>query len=121
MNPSPKTLNGQYPTTHKLKHLVYAYLIGMAASLLSASIANHAAHWNTLFAAILGIASAISGAFSQASLGPASVVMAAALVSVVFLIAEALRSTDSWLRWMGYAIWFLLAVASFVWFVPPNI
>ena len=102
--------------------LIYAYLIGLAACFISFSIAHrpNAGHCNTLFAALLGISSAIADAFGQRSL-VIPTVFAAAVLALVFVIAEILRSRRSWLRWAAYGLWVLLAVATFWWFVPPNI
>lgn len=106
----------------KVMRLVYAYLIGLAACSISFSVANrpHGGHWNTLFAALLGMSTTVANAFGQRSMtGPT--VFAAALLSLVFVLAEAVRSRGSWLRWAGYALWVLLAIATFWWFAPPNI
>jgi len=102
--------------------LLYAYLIGLAACFISFSVANrpHGGHWNTLFAALLGMSATVANAFGQRSM-TIPTVFAAAVLSLVFVLAEALRSRGSWLRWAGYALWLLLAVATFWWFAPPNI
>jgi hypothetical protein len=102
--------------------LVYAYAVGLAACFVSFSVANrpHGAHWNILFAALLGMSSTLANAFSERSM-TVPTVFAAALLSLIFVLAEALRSRGSWLRWAGYAFWVLLAVATFWWFAPPNI
>ena len=47
--------------------------------------------------------------------------LAAVLLSVVFVMAEALRTRNSWLRWLGYGLWAVLAIASILWFKPPAI
>ena len=105
-----------------MMRLVYAYLIGLAACFISFSVANrpHGGHWNTLFAALLGISATVANAFGQRGM-TIPTVLAAAVLSLVFVAAEALRSRGSWLRWTGYALWVLLAVATFWWFAPPNI
>ena len=102
--------------------LVYAYLIGLAACFISSSVASRPnwGHWNTLFAALLGMSATVANALGQRSM-TVPTVFAAVVLSLVFVLAEALRARSSWLRWMGYALWVLLAVATFWWFVPPNI
>jgi predicted ferric reductase len=110
------------PQNAFVKRLIYAYLIGLAACFISFSVANrpHGGHWNTLVAALLGMSATIANAFGQRSM-TVPTVFAAAVLSLVFVLAEALRSRSSWLRWAGYALWVLLAVATFWWFAPPNI
>ncbi len=105
-----------------MKRLVFAYLIGLAACFISISIANrpHVGHFNHLFWALLGISSAAADVGRQ-RVAPIHLALAAALLSLLFVLAEAFRSRDSWLRWLGYGLWALLAVASLFWFTPPNI
>jgi hypothetical protein len=108
--------------TPKLKRLSFAYLGGLAACFISLSIVNrpNAKHINLLYSALLGLSSTAADIGHQ-RVGPIHVALAAALLSLLFILAEALRSRDSWLRWTGYGLWALLAVASFWWFTPPYI
>jgi len=105
-----------------MKRLVFAYLIGLAACFISVCIANRptAGHVNFLFAALLGISSTVANVGHQ-HVAPTQMALAAALLSLVFILAEALRSRDTWPRWLGWGLWALLAVASLFWFRPPNI
>lgn len=105
-----------------MKRLVYAYVIGLAACLVSIWVAYRpqVGRWNLLFAAVLGISSRLSGSVGH-RLAPASMALAVALLSLLFVLAEALRSRDSWVRWVGYGLWVVLAVALLGWFAPPNI
>ena len=119
---SAKTEETRRSGTPGVMRLVYAYLIGLAACFISFSVANRPSggHWNTLFAALLGMSVTVANAFGKQSTTVPTVFAAAAL-SLVFVLAEALRARSSWLRWMGYALWVLLAVATCWWFAPPNI
>lgn len=103
-----------------MKRLVYAYLIGVAACLASVWLAYRpgVGRWNLLFAGVLGISSRVSAGRPTA---PAYIGLAVALLSLLFVLAEALRSRGSWVRWLGYGVWVLLVVASLLWFPPPNI
>lgn len=105
-----------------MKRFVFAYLIGLAACFISVSIANrpNARHVNFLFGALLGISSTVANVGHQ-RMAPTQMALAAALLSLLFILAEALRARDSWPRWLGYGLWALLAVASLFWFTPPNI
>lgn len=105
-----------------MKRLVYAYLIGLAACFVSISIAYRpqGSYWNILFAALLGISGTAADIFGQQSM-TVPMVLAAAVLSLIFVAAEVLRSRGTWLRWVGYGLWVVLAIASFVWFAPPNI
>jgi hypothetical protein len=105
-----------------MKRLVYAYLVGLAACVISVSLGYRpdVGRWNLLFAAVLGISSRAADAAGR-RMAPAYMAVAVALLSSLFALAEALRSRHSWLRWLGYGLWLLLAVASFVWVAPPNI
>ena len=111
------------PGMPRVARFIFAYLIGLAACFISLSVANrpHGGHWNLLFAASLGISSMLAGALGQQAMSVVSIVPAVALLSLVFLAAEVLRSRGSWLRWIGYGLWVLLAVATLCWFLPPNI
>jgi hypothetical protein len=103
----------------KLKRLAYAYIIGFAACAISISLANRhdGRHFSLLFALLLGISSSMPGK----GLVPVHMLLAAALLPSVFVLAEILRSKASWIRWLGYGAWILLAAASLLWFPPPNI
>jgi hypothetical protein len=105
-----------------MKRFVYTYLIGLAACVISISTAYRpkVGRWNLLFAAVLGISSRMADAAGRRMV-PAYMALVIALLSSLFVLAEALRSRDSWLRWLGYGLWVLLAVATFVWVAPPNI
>lgn len=105
-----------------VRRLVCAYLIGVAACSISIWAANRpqGGHWNILFEALLGMAASVADVFHKSSVN-GFFVPAAAVLPLVFVLAEALRSRSSWLRWSGYAVWILLAVATFWWFLPPNI
>jgi Ca2+/Na+ antiporter len=105
-----------------VRRLIYAYLIGLAACFISFSVAHrpHGDHWNTLFAALLGMSATVADLFGQRSLAIPTI-FAAAVLALVFVLAEALRARRSWIRWVGYGLWILLAVATFWWFAPPNI
>lgn len=111
-----------YPGGSRMKRLAYAYLVGLAACFISFSVAHrpHAGYWNTLFAALLGISATVAKAFGQQTL-TIPTAFAAAVVALVFVLAEALRARRSWLRWVGYGLWGLLAVATLWWFKPPSI
>jgi Na+(H+)/acetate symporter ActP len=104
-----------------MKRLVFAYLIGLAACLISVWVANrpNAGHVNFLFAALLGISSTVANVGHQHA--ASQMTLAAAVLSLLFILAEALRSRDTWTRWLGWGLWALLAVASLFWFRPPNI
>jgi hypothetical protein len=77
----------------RVMRLLYAYLIGLAACFVSFSVANrpHGGHWNTLFAALLGVSATVANASGQRGM-TVPIVFAAALLSLVFVLAEALRS-----------------------------
>jgi hypothetical protein len=107
----------------RVKRLVFAYLIGLAACFVSMSIANrpNANHWSILYAALLGMSSTVADAAQHQRVAPTDWALAAALLSLLFVLVEGLRSRNSWLRWLGYGLWAVLAAASLFWFTPPNI
>jgi hypothetical protein len=104
-----------------MKRLVYAYSIGLATCFISVSIANYrpSGRVSILPGVLLGISSRVVNATGRRT--PAYMALAAALVSSLFVLADALRSRDSWLRWLGYGLWGLIAFASIIWITPPNI
>jgi hypothetical protein len=67
------------------------------------------------------MSSTVADAAYHQGVAPTDLAIAAALLSLLFVLAEGLRSRDSWLRWLGYGLWALLAVSSLFWFTPPNI
>lgn len=95
-----------------MKRLVYAHLIGLAACVVSIWVAYRpqVGRRNLLFAAVLGISSRLSDAAGH-RLAPVSMALAIALLSLLFVLAEALRSRGSWVRWLGYGLCVVLAVA----------
>jgi hypothetical protein len=105
-----------------MKRLIFAYLIGLAACFISVAVVNRptAKHVSFLYAALLGISSTAADVGNQRA-AASHLALAAALVSLLFVLAEALRSRGSWLRWTGYGLWVLLAFASLFWFSPPSI
>lgn len=105
-----------------MKRFVYAYLIGLAVCLGSVWLAYRpqVGRWNFLFAAILGISSRVADAVGRQWL-PLATAFTVALLPSLFMLAEALRSRGSRVRWVGHGLWVLLAVASLWWFPPPNI
>lgn len=103
-----------------MKRLVYAYLVGLAACVISVAYRPQVGRWNLLFAAVLGISSRVADA-AGSRMVPGYMALAIALLSLLFVLAEALRSRGSWLRWAGYGLCALLAVALLWWFAPPNI
>jgi hypothetical protein len=113
----------RHPEVLRVMRFVFAYLIGLAACFISVSIAHwpHGSRWNLLFAASLGISSTVAGVLGRQAMSAVSIVPAVAVLSLVFLAAELRRSRGSWLRWIGYGVWALLAVALLWWFPPPNI
>jgi hypothetical protein len=106
-----------------MKRLVFAYLIGLAACFVTMSIVNRPSvrHFNMLYWALLGTSSTVADAAQHQRVAPMDLALAAALLSLLFVLAEGLRSRDSWLRWLGYGLWALLAAASLFWSTPPNI
>jgi len=105
-----------------MKRLVLAYLIGLTTCFVSVSIANRptSTHVNLLFGALLGISSSVADAGHQ-RMGLAHAVLAAFALSLLFVLAETLRSRSSWIRWMGYGLWLVLIVAGLFWFKSPAI
>lgn len=105
-----------------MKRLAYAYLIGLGACFTSLSIANRpqVGRWNNLAAAMLGLSASVADSFGLRNLIFPTVV-AAAVLSLIFVMAEAFRSREGWLRWAGYALWGLLALSTLWWFRPPPI
>jgi hypothetical protein len=105
-----------------MKRLVFAYLIGLAACFISIAVVNrpNVKHVSFLYAAMLGVSSTAAD-LGHHRVGPTHLALAAALVSLLFVLAEGLRARGSWVRWTGYGLWALLAVASLFWFTPPNI
>jgi hypothetical protein len=73
---------------------------------------------SVLYAVLLGISST-PGDVAHQRAGILGMGLAAVIVSAVFVVAESLRSRDSWLRWLGYGMWVVLVVAAFLWFRPP--
>jgi hypothetical protein len=105
-----------------MKRLVFAYLIGWATCVITIFIANrpNLNHFSFLYFGLLGLSSGAADLRTQ-RMSPAHLVFAVALISMLFILAEALRSRGSWLRWLGYGLWALLAAAALFWFTPPNI
>jgi len=105
-----------------MKRLAYAYAIGLTTCLVSVLLANRhqGGRFTLLFAALLGISSGVAQ-FVGSRMVDVSMTVASALLSALFVFAEALRSRSCWLRWLGYGLWALLALASLVSFSPPKI
>ena len=104
-----------------MKRSIFAYLIGLAACFISIAVANHPINRiSFLYAALLGLSSTAADVGHQ-RMAPAHLALAAALLSLLFVLAEALRGRQSWLRWPGYGLWLLLVIASVFWFSSPNI
>ena len=104
------------------KRLLFAYLIGLAACFISFSIANRPGigYVNTVFAVTLGLSSWMAEIAGSRTIA-IYIALAAGLLALLFVAAEALRVRDSWFRWLGYVLWAILVAASFLWFKPPNI
>jgi len=104
------------------KRLSFAFLAGLLVCALTMEIARrtNGRYMSTLYAALLGISATIGDVAHQRA-GIIQWVLAAVLISTLFAVAEALRSRASWLRWLGYVLWAILAIASLLWFKPPTI
>lgn len=105
-----------------MKRLFFTFLAGLLICAVTLAIANriNGRYVSALYAALLGISST-TGDLANQRAGIVHMSLAAVLLSVVFVVAEALRTRSSWLRWLGYGLWAVLAIASIVWFKPPAI
>jgi hypothetical protein len=106
-----------------MKRLFFTFLAGLLTCALTISIANllGGKYWSSLYAALLGISSTTADMAHQRAAGIGAMALAASLVSVFFVLAEALRSRNSWLRWVGYLLWAMIALASLWWSRSPAI
>ena len=105
-----------------MKRLLFAFFGGLLTCAVTAGVVSRISgkYVSALYAALLGISSTTGDAAHQ-HVGIVHMALAAVLLSAVFVVAEALRSRNSWLRWLGYGLWAVLAIASLLWFKPPAI
>jgi hypothetical protein len=105
-----------------MKRLSFTFLAGLLICAITVGIANriNGRYVSALYAALLGISST-TGDLGNQRAGIVHMALAAVLISAMFVVAEALRLRSSWLRWLGYGLWAVLAIASILWFKPPAI
>jgi len=105
-----------------MKRLAFSFLAGLLICAVTIGITNriNGRYVSALYAALLGISSTTGDVANQRA-GILHMALAAVLLSAVFVVAEALRTRNSWLRWLGYGLWAVLAIASILWFKPPAI
>jgi len=105
-----------------MKRLSFTFLAGLLVCAVTVGIANriNGRYVSALYAALLGISST-TGDVAHQRAGIVQMGLAAVLLSAVFVVAEVLRSRNSWLHWVGYGLWTVLAIAVLLWFKPPVI
>ena len=105
-----------------MKRLFFTFLAGLLTCTVTVGVANwiNGKYVSALYAALLGISSTTADAARQHA-GAVHMILAAVLLSAVFVLAEVLRLRTSWLRWVGYGLWAVLVIASLLWFKPPAI
>jgi fucose 4-O-acetylase-like acetyltransferase len=105
-----------------MKRLFFTFLAGLLICAVTIGIADriNGRYWSVLYAALLGISSTM-GDLAHLRAGTVPMALAGVLLSAVFVVAEVLRSRNSWLRWVGYGFWAVLAIATLLWFKPPVI
>jgi hypothetical protein len=105
-----------------MKRLSFIFLGGLLICAVTVGIVDktNGRYVSALYAALLGISSTIGDLANQRA-GIVHMGFAAVLISAMFVVAEAFRLRRSWLRWLGYGLWAVLAIASILWFKPPAI